>query len=173
MRLVRCSTADIPRLARMRADREQWMAEHGIEQWPIGSLPEPMIRRQVERGEWYRLEAVRHPEQWAAAARLLDEDPEFWGEDVASALYVHALMVDTEHAGAGLGSRLLELAAVEACGRGRAMLRLDCVPHLVPYYRAHGFQQVGTKEFPEFTTILLQRPLARSTALDVDDARSA
>ncbi|MFC0672435.1 GNAT family N-acetyltransferase [Brachybacterium hainanense] len=155
--LRRCDARDVPRLAEMRRSRECWMRDRGIDQWEIGSLAATMIAEQVARGEWFRLHGPS--EDLLAAARLLEADPEFWGADIGPALYVHALMVDVSAAGRGLGRRVLELAAKEAAARELSMLRLDCAPHLLPYYAAQGFVQVGVKEFPQFITVLLEQEL--------------
>lgn len=141
------------------------MLTRGIEQWPIGSLDPSTILSQVEHGEWFRVvesgeTADGAAEPLHAAARLLDADPEFWDEDMSSALYVHGLMVDPAAAGLGLGARVLELAVAEGRRRQRAVLRLDCAPHLLEYYRRQGFAPVRRKHFPDFTTVLLERPLA-------------
>lgn len=144
------------------------MLERGIDQWAPGSQTRMEILTQVDRGEWFRLVGEgRRPDggdstsrdELLAAVRLLDADPDFWDDDVASALYVHGLMVDLPAAGRGLGEQVLELAAAEGRRRGRALLRLDCAPHLVAYYCRFGFASVRRKEFPAFTTVLLERPL--------------
>lgn len=162
--LMRCTPAHVPCLVRIRRAREDWMAARGIVQWPLGSLGQAEILAQVARGEWFRLvegvhEADGAAEPLHAAARLLDADPEFWDEDAASALYLHGLMVDLAAAGRGLGKQLLELAAAEGRRRRRAVLRLDCAPHLLDYYCRRGFTPVRRKHFPDFTTVLLERPL--------------
>ena len=162
--LMRCTPAHVPRLAWIRRTREDWMSARGIVQWPTGSLAEAEILAQVERGEWFRLVEGSDAADGAAAtlraaARLLEADPEFWGEDEAPALYVHGLMVDLAAAGRGLGERLLELAGAEGRRRRRGLLRLDCAPHLVGYYRRRGFTPVRRTHFPDFTTVLLERPL--------------
>ena len=141
------------------------MRTRGIQQWPLGSLAPSTILTQVEHGEWFRLvesgeAAGGAAEPLRAAARLLDADPEFWDEVAASALYVHGLMVHLAAAGHGLGARVLELAAAEGRRRQRAVLRLDCAPHLLEYYGRQGFVPVRRKHFPDFTTVLLERPLA-------------
>lgn len=177
-RLAQCTAADVPRLAAIRAEREQWMVDSGIDQWRPGSQTRMEILAQVDGGQWYQLVEPTAPEGDAvagvaersparplrAAARLMDEDRDFWGEDRARALYVHGLMVDVAAAGQGLGSRLLELIAAEGIRRGRELLRLDCAPHLVPYYRRHDLVEVGQVEFPDFVSILLERRLSAGRA---------
>jgi GNAT superfamily N-acetyltransferase len=159
-----CTAADVPRLAAMRRAREQWMQQHGIVQWETGSLGEEQISIEVGRGEWHALDPGGSPEdhrEFDAAARLVDEDPFFWGDHERAAepaIYVHGLMTDPSAAGQGLGARVLDLAWAEAGRRGARWLRLDCAPHLLDYYRVQGFAPVGRKETAAFVTMLLEKP---------------
>ena len=160
--LRRCSPADVPRLAAMRRARERWMEERGVVQWAVGSLDTARIHDEVSGGEWYALDGggPADPGRFEAAVRLVDEDPLFWcGHERAGepALYAHGLMTDPAAAGRGLGARVLDLAGAEAVRRSRGLLRLDCAPHLLPYYRPLAFTEVGVKDFPAFRPVLLAR----------------
>jgi len=139
------------------------MERRGVVQWAVGSLDDTRIHAEVGRAEWHALDAggPTGPGAFEAAVRLVDEDPLFWGEHERAAdpaLYAHGLMTDPAASGRGLGALVLDLAESEAARRSRGLLRLDCAPHLLPYYLPLGFTEVGAKDFPTFRTVLLERP---------------
>lgn len=139
------------------------MERRGVVRWAVGSLDDTRIHAEVGRAEWHALDAggPTGPGAFEAAVRLVDADPLFWGEHERAAdpaLYAHGLMTDPAASGGGLGALVLDLAEAEAERRSRRLLRLDCAPHLLPYYLPLGFTEVGTKDFPTFRTVLLERP---------------
>jgi GNAT superfamily N-acetyltransferase len=76
----------------------------------------------------------------------------------ADAGYLHRLAV-RQH-GAGLGARLLGWAERHAVGKGKSMLRLDCVAwneSLRTYYERAGYQHVGNVTVVEFTQARYQK----------------
>lgn len=144
----------------LRRQREDWLAAAGIDQWRPGEVPEDTVREQVDQGEWFVVER----ERVVAGLRLLWADPEFWGLDDGSAVYVHGLMVDLKHAGRGLGRDLLSWAAHAGRARGRTRLRLDSAatnPALSLYYETAGFTAVGQVRTSDelFDAILWERPI--------------
>jgi hypothetical protein len=44
---------DAAGISRLRAETELWLAERGVEQWPVGQMPLSVISAQVARGEWH------------------------------------------------------------------------------------------------------------------------
>jgi GNAT superfamily N-acetyltransferase len=61
-------------------------------------------------------------------------------------LYVDLLVTSREHAGEGIGSRLVEVAVEEARARRAELLRVDCwagAPALVAWYERQGFVRSG------------------------------
>lgn len=101
---------------------------------------------------------------------VYDSDPDVWGEDATSALYVHRLAVSQAHRGAQLGERLLGWVGEKAVRRGRVAVRLDCAtdnPGLRRFYEQRGFQHVRdlTVAAPdggrELATSLYERLLVR------------
>jgi GNAT superfamily N-acetyltransferase len=79
-----------------------------------------------------------------ATLQLQWSDPFFWGQADADADagYVHRLAVRRDHAGRGMGVRLLDWADEQVRARGRSWLRIDVVSgnlSLRRYYEAVGF----------------------------------
>jgi putative acetyltransferase len=60
---------------------------------------------------------------------------------------VRAVYVHPDHAGRGLGGRLLGAAEQIARERGSAKLRLTASLNAVPFYRAHGYEEVCPTTF--------------------------
>ncbi|KSW29952.1 GNAT family N-acetyltransferase [Cellulomonas sp. B6] len=156
--------ADAPAIHALRRTLEDWMADRAIDQWPVGSLPAERIAAQVARGEWW---VVRDADGLRGTLRVLDTDPEFWGEDDTPALYLHGLMVARRASGAGLGRALVEWAHGRARDAGVPWLRLDhraSNPHLDDVYRSWGFEALAETDRPGFAVVLMQRPVPRTEA---------
>ncbi|MCR6688601.1 MAG: GNAT family N-acetyltransferase [Cellulomonas sp.] len=151
---------DVAAVHALRRDLEDWMAERGIDQWPVGSLPRERVAAQVADGQWW---VVEDDEGVLATVRVVAADPEYWGEDATPALYVHGLMVARRATGRGLGRALVEWAHGRAQHAGVAWLRLDhraSNPHLDTLYRSWGFEAVGQTDRPGFPVVLMQRACA-------------
>ncbi len=149
--------ADAPAIHALRRSLEDWMAGRGIDQWPVGSVPLERIAGQVAAGQWW---VARDADGLRGTVRVIDDDPEYWGEDDTPALYVHGLMVARRATGTGLGRALVEWAAARARTAGVTWLRLDhraSNPHLDDVYRSWGFDPVGESDRPGFTVVLMQR----------------
>ena len=152
--------ADVAAIHALRRALEHWMAERGIDQWPIGSVPIEQVAAQVADGQWWVLD---DEDGVVATARIVTSDPEYWGEDDAPALYVHGLMVDRRASGSGLGRAIVEWADSRARDAHVRWLRLDhrvSNPHLDDVYRSWGFVPVGVTDRPGYEVVLMQRPLA-------------
>jgi len=159
--LTSAAPGDVDRIHALRRSLEDWMAETGLNQWPVGSLPRERIAAQVDAGEW-RL--VHDDDGLAATVRLLWSDPDFWGDDHTPAVYVHGLMVARRRSGDGLGRALLDWSADQGRRAGVGLLRLDCRttnPALRAYYEAYGFTVVGRRDFADFSCTLLELSLDR------------
>jgi ribosomal protein S18 acetylase RimI-like enzyme len=145
--------ADAAILLALREAAARWQVRNGIVQWSPGEVGPDEITAQVAAGEWLVLrgqDAGGNSDRVRAACRLVWSDQAVCGEQPDDAGYVHGLVIDRAHAGAGLGRRLLDLVAERARGTGRPFLRLDCVegnPRLRRYYREIGFREVGRREF--------------------------
>lgn len=153
--------ADAAAIHALRRTLEDWMAQRGIDQWPPGSVPAERIAAQVAAGQWW---VVRDAAGLLGTVRVVDTDPEYWGEDDASALYVHGLMVDRRASGTGLGRALVEWVGQRARNAGATWLRLDhraSNPHLDDVYRSWGFEPVRLTDRPGFDVVLMQRAAGR------------
>lgn len=151
--------SDAAAIHALRRSLEDWMADRGIDQWPVGSMPLERVAAQVADGQWW---VVRDYEGVVASVRVVTSDPEYWGDDDAPALYVHGLMVDRRASGSGLGRALVEWADDRARESGASWLRLDhrsSNEHLDDVYRSWGFEPVGVTDRPGFEVVLMQRPL--------------
>ena len=157
---VPASSDDVDAIHALRRSLEDWMAANGTVQWPRGSLPRERVAAQVDAGEWH---VVRDDGGVVVATiRLLWSDPDFWGADDSFAVYVHGLMVDRRHTGAGIGRTLLDWAAARGRDAGVDLFRLDCRttnPVLRDYYEAYGFTAVGQRDFADFSCTLLELDL--------------
>ncbi len=123
------------------------MACRGVEQWGHGSVSLADIAQQIDDGEWH---VASDGESLVGVLRLLWSDEPIWQQDNEFAADVHGLMVPRSRAGQGIGTALLSWAATEAEARDAPTLRLDCVEtngQLRAYYAAHGFREVGRRDF--------------------------
>lgn len=139
---------DVGALHGLRRQLEDWLHAKGVRQWPRGEVDRDDIARQVDRGEWHLVRSTSGGV--AAAMRVLWSDPDFWGSDVAPAVYVHGLMVDRDSAGLGWGPFMLDHAARIGRAAGVRTLRLDCAEHnevLRAFYRRERFREVGRRDF--------------------------
>lgn len=155
------TAADARALHRLRRDLEDWLRSREIDQWVPGEVREDEIASQIARGEWH---VLRNGAAIDAALRFLPTDREIWGEDDATARYVHGLMVDRAAAGRGLGEAMLRWAAERSAAEGAELLRLDCGESnaaLRAYYRDRGFTEVGRKDFDHgwFSVALFEKAI--------------
>ena len=151
---------DVDDIHALRRSLEEWMAAHGIDQWPVGSMRRERLEEQVRAGQWW---VLRDVQGLLGTLRLLTSDEDYWGEgDDTPALYVHGLMVDRRATGTGLGRALVEWAEGRAREAGATWLRLDhraSNPHLDDLYRSWGFEHVRSSDRPGFEVVLMQRPV--------------
>lgn len=139
---------EVEALVGLRDDVAEWLVRRGIEQWVPGEFSLDRMR------DWIGQRAVhvaRRGGRPIAAAAVLWEDPEIWGEDDQRAGYIHLLMVDRAHGGQGLGDHMLAHAEQVIRRHGRSRARLDAVAsnrRLVAWYRDRGYEPVGTRTFP-------------------------
>jgi len=160
LKLEVADVSDVDALFALRRSLEDWMAERGLMQWPVGSLPRERVAEQVASGH---VRVVRDCDGIVASLRLMWSDPDFWGDDRTPAVYVHGLMVDRRATGSGLGRRLLDWARDQGRTAGAGLQRLDCRttnPALRAYYESLGFVAVGRQSFPTFDVTLLERPIS-------------
>jgi ribosomal protein S18 acetylase RimI-like enzyme len=158
--------ADAEAIVALRDAAARWMQGRGIAQWAPGEVGIAEMRHLVREG---RVVVVRLGGRVVAAAQLVSEDPDVWGDQADPSLYVHGLVIDRSHAGAGLGRAVLSQVERRAVADGARYLRLDCVAGnaaLRAYYCEAGFAEVGHRSFGEWRhpTTLLQKELGRRPA---------
>jgi GNAT superfamily N-acetyltransferase len=154
---------DVDELVGLRDRVARWLVERGIQQWQPGEFSVARMRTWVDRGDVY---VHRREGRIVAAVAVLEKDPDIWGDQPADAAYVHLLMVDRAHAGAGLGAAALSYAEGRARDLGAHRARLDAVasnPWLRRWYEDRGYEVVGSRSFEDpgpFGSLLFEKPLA-------------
>lgn len=138
----------------------RWLAEAGIEQWPLSFTESPKrtgwLKEQADKGNvfvWFALGMTP-----VGTLTLTDwQDPDFaagWPDQDAAAQYIARFAVPPlgrRLFDGTLGTRMLDYAATIAEMRGASVLRLDCAKHnerLHRYYDEHGFERVAVVEVP-------------------------
>ncbi|WP_433290041.1 GNAT family N-acetyltransferase [Pseudonocardia sp. CA-142604] len=163
---VRLATeADVGAIFSMRRAREVWLATRGIRQWPIGMVSIDHVTTQVRGEQWWVL--APPAAELLAAMRVIWSDEEFWTDTPGKAVYVHGLMVGSEHSRRGLGRVMLDAARGMGLDAGAEYFRLDCSADnetLKAIYRGYGFTEVGRKDFSGFSAALMELPLSPRTA---------
>jgi ribosomal protein S18 acetylase RimI-like enzyme len=152
----RAGPEDVDEIVAILSEAAHWLLARGIEQWP-DPFPRDRVEALAGRGDFY---LAQLDGETAATFALLWSDPSFWGERPPDAGYVHALAVRREHAGRGLGARLIDWADREVAGSGRELLRLDCRSDnaaLCRYYEALGFEPKGEVAVDEFVSMRYER----------------
>ena len=132
---------DVDVVLDLLAEAAAWTAARGQPNWPARFSRRP-IEANAQAGELFVAERAGEA---VATMTLQWNDPYFWGDegDDGRAGYVHRLVVRRDHAGGGLGVRLLGWADEQVQARGRSQLRLDAVSDNAPlrrYYEARGFR---------------------------------
>ena len=134
-----------------------WMADKGIDQWPVDGFTIPHGLEAIERRETY---IVRLDGEIVATCRLQFTPDPLWIGRPGSAAYVHKLAVHHSYRGRGLGVLLLNWAEARAHDAGCDFIRLDCLgtnARLVRYYLNAGFTQVGDVVLKDWNAALFQK----------------
>lgn len=137
--------ADIDAVLDIVRERQQWLANQGIDQWQgyENVFPRAYFEKKQAAGEL--LVAYNSAGAVCAVIALLDWDPYWKGHERPGALYMHNL-ASAPHA-KGAGKALLEFCERKAREEGYSVLRLDCKAGnkaLNAYYQNLGFQPAGT-----------------------------
>jgi GNAT superfamily N-acetyltransferase len=138
----RAVAGDASTVADLLDEATRWVNELGYEQWPL-PFPRDELAAAIDRTEVY---LVEDDGDAVATVTLLWEDPTFWGERPADAVYVHKLAVRRNRSGRGIGAAIVAWANAEAVEAGRDFLRLDCLrdnPGVREYYERLGFEHRG------------------------------
>jgi GNAT superfamily N-acetyltransferase len=138
----RCQARDVDTVATLLDEATVWVGARGYEQWPL-PFPREELAAAIERGEVYLAELGTDP---VATVTLLRDDPMYWGDRPADAVYVHKLAVSRACAGQRIGQAIVEWADATAAAECREFLRLDCLrdnPGIRAYYERLGFEHRG------------------------------
>jgi len=156
--------ADAEAIVALRDAAARWQQERGIQQWSPGEVSVQQVHEQIRDGQWHVVRAGQS-QAVQAAVRVLQEDPEVWGDRAGAALFVHGLVVDRAASGQGIGVQLLRWVEERARRGGVRWVRLDCVAsngRLRDYYVQQGFDVVGDKSFTNgwSPVVLLEKALS-------------
>jgi GNAT superfamily N-acetyltransferase len=151
MEIRRGDEEDVPVLLGLFDEAVAWMVSRGnTGQWgtePWSTQPRRVagIREDVADGDLWLAEAAGEP-----VGALIVSDRRSPGVPPVDEpeLYVRLLLVSRRHAGARIGTALLDLARDEARAHGVSLVRVDCYAggtgDLVRYYTRQGFTPTGT-----------------------------
>jgi predicted N-acetyltransferase YhbS len=138
----RARPEDASTVAELLDEATRWVNDLGYEQWPL-PFPRDELAAAIDRAEVF---VVEEEGDAVATVTLLSDDPMYWGERPADALYVHKLAVRRDRSGRGIGAAIVAWANAEAVEAGRDFLRLDCLrdnPGIRDYYEHLGFEHRG------------------------------
>jgi len=136
---------DAPVAAEILDEATAYVRTLGFEQWPV-PFPQEELAHRIDRGELYMVDVDG---ETAATLTLLRDDPAFWGERSADAVYLHKLALRRAFAGRGLGAAIVEWVDEHAAAAGLEYVRLDCRrddPGIRGYYERLGFEHCGDKD---------------------------
>jgi protein-tyrosine phosphatase len=148
-RIRRAGPADAAAIAQLREAAARWLLARGIDQWRPGEITEAHVLDWLAGGRVYLIE---RDGVVVAAVRVAWADPAVWGDQLEIAGYLHALVSSRAQEDRGLGAVLLGHAEEVIARTGRHMARLDCRADnlaLRAYYRRAGYDEVGTRDFPD------------------------
>jgi GNAT superfamily N-acetyltransferase len=143
------SAADADLLLAWFDEAVRWMVARGQPgQWgsaPFSSRPDgpERVSRLAGGGGLRIAELNREP----VAALVVGCAPDYVSPADRPELYIVLVLTSRQHAGKGIGARLVQRAIDEARCADRAILRVDCwagAPGLMRWYERQGFQRTET-----------------------------
>lgn len=151
MEIRRGDVRELPVLLDFFDEAVEWLVSRGnAGQWgtePFSTQPKQRDRVAgvIDAGDLWIAEVEGEP----AGALVVSENRKDFAPPVDEPeLYVALLVVSRRHAGAKIGSRLLDFARGQARARGIALIRVDCYAggtgDLVRYYTRNGFTPTQT-----------------------------
>jgi GNAT superfamily N-acetyltransferase len=151
MEIRRGDLDDVPALLEMYDEAVEWMVSRGnTGQWgtePFSTQPDRVagVRVTVREGDLWLAEVDGKP----VGALILDDHAPHYATPVDEPeLYVRLLLVSRKHAGAKIGTALLDFATEQARARDVSLMRLDSYAggtgDLIRYYVRHGFTPTET-----------------------------
>lgn len=172
LEMIRIDMTQLPEVITVLNEAAARLASRGIEQWPADFAQDngkriKVLRERVERGEVHLLRSRETSETLGTISMSLEADPDFahgWPTSPEDGLYVYRMAVADVATGMHLGRQMLAYASVQALGRGKRYVRLDCSKTntgLHRYYENLGFDRVATVNAPgRKSGALFQREVA-------------
>jgi GNAT superfamily N-acetyltransferase len=146
----RAAPEDVDALVAIDESTSAWLASLGIDPGPPPKPLRAIAADRVREGKIYLALLDGMP---AGAVTLLCEqadlargDGDLWNDGPGDACYVHGLMVHRDFAGRQVGLEMLSWAERETAGRGKPLVRLDCMMEnraLRTYYERAGYLHRG------------------------------
>jgi GNAT superfamily N-acetyltransferase len=158
--IERAGLGELEDVAAILKEASDWAdAHHGV-LWESGELARPILRADIERGEFFIARADRLA---IATLRYQLADEEFWPEvPSGEAAYVHRLAVQRRYAGRGVAAAMLDWAAERARAQGLEFLRLDADvsrPRLRALYSRCGFREHSDARVGPYHVMRFERRL--------------
>jgi GNAT superfamily N-acetyltransferase len=125
MNIEQAQPLDVPAIASVLHEVEQWLASDGRSLWSAAEISPERVLRDVGAGFFH---VARDGGQLAGVMKFELEDAYFWPEiPPGTSAFVHKLAVRRAWAKKGISAELLSYARTLAGRVGCAHLRLDCV----------------------------------------------
>ncbi|MCR8666543.1 GNAT family N-acetyltransferase [Aestuariibaculum sp. M13] len=155
---------DLPTVLSLFKEAAEKIAKMKIDHWQYWKNPPAdkikWVKDGINNNEYFFIKNTNHAT--IGMVRILNEDILYWGQQQASALYVHSLTVKEEYNGQGIGKLILDTIEHQAKMKQCEYLRLDADsknPRLCNYYESLGFKKVGEKTLTISTYNLYQKEI--------------
>jgi len=166
---------DVEVAAEILEDAIAWARHRGFDSWAPGDFTDPegggrqRLLQAMEAGGLYLMLVEG---QAVGTMSLLPEDPVFWPGSPPIALYLHLFAIRGSQTRRGVGAAALAWAAREVLGRGRRLLRLDCLADnrgIRAYYERAGFEHRGDVEVKGMRFSLYELEVGWAESYDSDE----
>lgn len=154
------------------------MNGQGIFQWDEFYPSQSVLRSDIDNQHMYVIENTGI----VAGLIVLNEEESHGYSDIAwtypgRVLVVHRLVIDPEHQGRQLASRLMDFAEREAASKGYDAIRLDVSsqnPAAIALYERCGYRKAGTLSFRKGIFFCFEKPIDKnitaSTGMNIRQA---
>jgi GNAT superfamily N-acetyltransferase len=143
--ITKATNSDVPALVEILTLATHYKLHHNDHSWGARPFTAAEVSRNLAQGGTYKV--VTEGGEIVGTFELAWED-EVWGKQPAAAGYLHRLAVKEGWHHHGLGTQIINWAAVEVKRQNRQLLRLDCDARnaqLRAYYEENGFQLAKIK----------------------------
>jgi len=156
---------EMDKVLKLLKEAALWLRGKKINYWQQWLDPPPNFVSWIQRGfdndEFF---IVEQDGNTAGCFRLQWQDPQFWGQKIYKAGYIHSFTVKRELAGQGTGYKLLKLIEDYCRDNGKNLLRLDCgtdIPGIRKYYEKFGFKWVEDTVYAGYLTTLYEKQIPK------------